>query len=39
MFVWLEGQDADCSNIAQACSLVLNLEFAGSTASETRDEK
>lgn len=31
MFIWLEGQDVDCTNITEASSLVLNLEFAGST--------
>lgn len=38
MFVWLEGQDADCVNVTQNSSLVLNLEFAGSTAGENTDE-
>ena len=39
MFVWLEGQDADCTNITQAASLILNLEFAGSTAGETAGDQ
>ena len=38
MFVWLEGQDADCTNLTQATGLMLNLEFAGSTASEMAGE-
>lgn len=38
MFVWLEGQDADCTNLTQASGLMLNLEFAGSTASEMAGE-
>ena len=35
MFVWLEGQDADCTNVTQATSVMLNLELAGSTTRET----
>ena len=35
MFVWLEGQDADCTNLTDAATLMLNLELAGSTAEET----
>lgn len=35
MFVWLEGQDADCVNLTDAATLMLNLELAGSTAEET----
>ena len=31
MFIWLEGQDVDCTNLSGAASLILNLEFAGST--------
>ena len=38
MFVWLEGQDADCVNVTRNSSLVLNLEFAGSTADESTDD-
>lgn len=30
MFVWLEGQDADCSNTQAATNLIVNLELAGS---------
>lgn len=39
MFVWLEGQDADCTNVTEASTLMLNLEFAGSTAGETAGEE
>ena len=39
MFIWLEGQDADCTNIVSASSLVLNLEFAGSTETHTKDDE
>lgn len=38
MFVWLEGQDADCTNLTKGVSMMLNLEFAGSTASELAGE-
>lgn len=33
MYIWLEGQDADCTNSASvdASSFALNLEFAGAT--------
>ena len=31
MFVWLEGQDADCTNMTEPAQLMLYLEFAGST--------
>lgn len=30
MFVWLEGQDADCVNTQTATNLIVNLELAGS---------
>lgn len=30
MFVWLEGQDADCVNSAEASSFALRIELAGS---------
>ena len=30
MFVWLEGQDADCVNAQAATNLIVNLELAGS---------
>jgi len=30
MFIWLEGQDADCVNSAEASSLALCIELAGS---------
>jgi len=30
MFIWLEGQDIDCTNEAAASAFVLNLELAGS---------
>ncbi len=30
LFVWLEGQDADCVNDAEASSLALRIELAGS---------
>lgn len=39
MFVWLEGQDADCINLTQAASMMLNLEFAGSTAEDVTGEE
>lgn len=29
MFIWLEGQDADCVNIGDVSSFIINLEFAG----------
>lgn len=38
MFVWLEGQDADCTNLTKGSGMMLNLEFAGSTASELAGE-
>ncbi len=31
MFIWIEGQDVDCSGDLSASSLLLNLELAGST--------
>jgi hypothetical protein len=31
MFIWLEGQDADCVNEVAASSVLLNLELAGSS--------
>ena len=30
MFIWLEGQDADCVNFGDLSSFIINLEFAGS---------
>lgn len=30
MFIWLEGQDADCSNHSSNSNLAVNIEFAGS---------
>lgn len=30
MFIWLEGQDADCGNYSDAANFSVNLEFAGS---------
>lgn len=33
MFVWLEGQDADCVNEAEASALALRIELAGSSES------
>lgn len=30
MFLWIEGQDADCANIKAGGGLLLNLELAGS---------
>jgi len=29
MFVWVEGQDVDCSNVIAASGLMINLELAG----------
>lgn len=29
MFVWVEGQDADCANVIAASGLMINLELAG----------
>ena len=29
MFIWLEGQDADCVNFGSVSSFLVNLEFAG----------
>jgi len=31
MFVWIEGQDIDCSKVTTAGGILLNLELAGST--------
>lgn len=31
MFIWLEGQDVDCTNVTDLSSLMLYLELAGST--------
>ena len=31
LFVWLEGQDADCTNEAAGARLALNLELSGSS--------
>ena len=31
MFIWLEGQDVDCTNVTDMSSLMLYLELAGST--------
>lgn len=31
MFVWVEGQDVDCSNVIAASGLMINMELAGST--------
>lgn len=31
MFIWLEGQDIDCTNDAAASSIAINLELAGSS--------
>ena len=30
MFIWLEGQDADCVNFQSVTNLIVNLELAGS---------
>lgn len=30
MFIWLEGQDVDCTNQETISNLIVNLEFAGS---------
>ncbi|MBE6976327.1 MAG: hypothetical protein E7439_03920 [Ruminococcaceae bacterium] len=30
MFIWLEGQDADCVNFEDLSNFIINLEFAGS---------
>ena len=32
MFVWMEGQDADCVNSAEASSFAFRIELAGSHA-------
>ena len=32
MFIWLEGQDADCVGQKTAANLIVNLEFAGSNS-------
>lgn len=32
MFIWLEGQDADCVGQKTASNLIVNLEFAGSNS-------
>ena len=34
MFIWLEGQDADCVNAVNTAMLALNLELAGSSEEE-----
>ena len=31
MFIWLEGQDVDCTNEAAASAIAINLELAGSS--------
>ena len=31
MFVWVEGQDVDCSNVLADAALMINLELAGSS--------
>lgn len=31
MFIWVEGQDVDCSNVIAASGLMMNLELAGSS--------
>ncbi len=31
MFIWLEGQDVDCTNEASASSIGINIELAGSS--------
>ena len=31
MFIWLEGQDADCCNHSSSASFAVNIEFAGSS--------
>ena len=31
MFVWVEGQDVDCSNVIAGSGLMINLELAGSS--------
>lgn len=31
MFVWIEGQDVDCSKVTSAGGILVNLELAGST--------
>lgn len=31
MFVWIEGQDVDCSNVLADAGLMINLELAGSS--------
>lgn len=33
MFIWLEGQDADCIGQEVASNLIINLEFAGSNSN------
>ena len=30
MFIWLEGQDADCANHALSSTFAVNIELAGS---------
>lgn len=30
MFIWIEGQDVDCSNVINEAGLMINLELAGS---------
>lgn len=35
MFLWLEGQDADCGNDAMDASLILNLELAGAIGASS----
>ena len=31
MFIWLEGQDVDCTNDASASGFAVNIELAGSS--------
>jgi len=37
MFVWLEGQDADCNNAVSGGAILANLQFMGSMGYEHED--
>jgi hypothetical protein len=34
MFIWLEGQDVDCTNAASASGIAINFELAGSSKND-----
>ena len=38
MFVWIEGQDTDCVNLAKDVAIALNIELAGGHASNVNEK-